>query len=223
MSVEGTRADSKPRPSALNKLPDEELIEQVKQGDRDALTYLFKRYHRLVLNVAAKIVRDSAEAEDLTQEVFLEIYRKADKFDPAKGSVRTWILQYAYHRSLDRRKYLRLRKIGGKQSSQTTVLKTHCFPNGNCGLASEELASFVRQGLATLSEKQRQTLELAHFQGLPLTEIADRMKESLGNVRNHYYRGINKLRAFLRDHSCLSRNGTRSPHEPAIGGSNDEP
>jgi RNA polymerase sigma-70 factor (ECF subfamily) len=74
---------------------------QLRQGNPDALLILFDRFYRLILKVALRILRDAGEAEDLMQDVFLEIFGKADQFDPAKGSVRTWILQYAYHRSLN--------------------------------------------------------------------------------------------------------------------------
>jgi RNA polymerase sigma-70 factor (ECF subfamily) len=87
-------------------LSDEEVMKQVRQGNPDALLILFDRFYRLVLKVALRILRDPGEAEDLMQDVFLEIFDKADQFDAAKGSAKTWILQYAYHRSLNRRQYL---------------------------------------------------------------------------------------------------------------------
>ena len=88
---------------------DETLMEQLQVGRVDALAVLFNRYRRLVFTVANSILRDSAEAEDLTQDVFIEICRKAQLYDSAKGSVKTWVLQYAYHRSFNRRRYLSLR------------------------------------------------------------------------------------------------------------------
>ena len=207
-SAESARADSRPRPSNLNRPLDEELIEQLRQDDHDALALLFDRYHRLVLNVGLKILRDPGEAEDVMQEIFFEIYRKADQFDRTKGSAKTWILQYAYHRSLNRRRYLALRKTNNQREiSELAALEAHNSPNGTGDMAYQELACLVRQGLAILSPKQRETLELAFFEGFLLTEIADRTKESLGNVRNHYYRALKKLRAFLYDGSC--RKGSR--------------
>src|SRR5262245_54069104 len=84
-------------------------MEELKGGHVDALAVLFDRYRRLVFTVAKRILRDPAEAEDLTQDVFIEIYRKANLFDPRKGCVKAWVLQYAYHRSFNRRRYLSLR------------------------------------------------------------------------------------------------------------------
>jgi len=90
----------------LGNVSDEDLLRQLRSGTTDALSLLFDRHCRLVFSVAHRILRDSGEAEDLMQEVFLEIYRDAGKFDPARGSVKDWILQYATDRSLNRCQYL---------------------------------------------------------------------------------------------------------------------
>ena len=180
-------------------LSDEAVMGQLRQGHPDALPILFDRFYRLVLKIALRILRDAGEAEDLMQEVFLEIFKKAAQFDPAKGSLKTWILQYAYHRSLSRRQYLALRDFYDRQ--QITECEI-CVPNSlNVswrGLTFQEWRRVIEQGLATLNEKQRKTLELACFQGLLLSEIAERTKESLTNVRHHYYRGLDGLRKFLQ-------------------------
>src|SRR5215470_1449713 len=88
---------------------DEELMEMLCTGAPDVLSLLFDRYYRLVFSIALKILRDHGEAEDIMQEVFFEIYRTPEKFDPSRGSVKMWILQHAYRRSLNRRKYLKVR------------------------------------------------------------------------------------------------------------------
>lgn len=95
----------------MASLSDEDLMEQLRLRHPDALPVLFDRFYRLVLKIALRILRDPGEAEDLMQEVFFEIFNKASQFDAAKGSTNTWILQYAYHRSLSRRQYLTLRKF----------------------------------------------------------------------------------------------------------------
>jgi RNA polymerase sigma-70 factor, ECF subfamily len=181
------------------KLSDEGVMEQLRQGHPDALPVLFDRFYRLVLKIALRILRDAGEAEDLMQEVFLEIFKKAAQFDSAKGSLKTWILQYAYHRSLSRRQYLALRNFYDRQ--QITEREISEFDSVGVswrGLTFQEWRRVIEQGLATLNEKQRKTLELACFQGLLLSEIAERTKESLPNVRHHYYRGLEGLRKFLQ-------------------------
>ena len=93
----------------ISEVADEHLLEQVSRGGREALGVLFRRHARSVRNVAQRILRDEAEADDLLQDVFLFIFRKAALFDPSKGSARSWIFQVAYHRAFNRRQYLTTR------------------------------------------------------------------------------------------------------------------
>ncbi len=181
------------------KLSDEDVIERLCQGHSDALPILFDRFRRLVLKIASRILRDPGEAEDLTQDVFFEIFNKASQFDPAKGSAKTWVLQYAYHRSLSRRQYLALRSFYDRhQITEREVCESNSVDAPWRGLTFQEWRRVIEQGLATLNEKQRKTLELVCFQGLLLSEISERTKEPLPNVRHHYYRGLEGLRKFLQ-------------------------
>ena len=184
-------------------LTDEDVMERLRQGHPDALATLFDRFYRLVLKIALRILRDPGEAEDLMQDVFLEIYKKASQFDPARGSVKTWILQYAYHRSLSRREYLALRNFYDRQQmSEREVSESKAMDASWRGLTYQDWRRVIEQGLKTLNEKQRKTLELVCFQGLLLSEIAERTKESLANVRHYHYRGLEGLRKFLRGQRC---------------------
>jgi RNA polymerase sigma-70 factor (ECF subfamily) len=197
--------------SELRTLPDEALMEHLKRGHDDALALLFDRYYRLVISVAIEILHDRGEAEDLLQDVFFEIYRVIDNFDPSKGSAKTWILQYAYHRSLNRRHYLNLRHFYDRQEiSELGMLEPRYSQDTWNGLTFDEWARVIRDSLGTLNEMQRTTLELACFQGLLLSEIADRMNESQSNVRHYYYRGLKKLRDSLRERSCFEERLARS-------------
>jgi RNA polymerase sigma-70 factor (ECF subfamily) len=183
----------------MPNLSDEEVIDRLRQGHADALRILFDRFYRLVLRIAARILRDPGEAEDVMQEVFLELFHKAAQFDQSRGSAKTWILQYAYHRSLSRRQYLRLRNFYDlRQISEREVSERNSGGIFWRGLTFSEWRWVIEQGLATLNHKQRKTLELACFHGLLLGEIAERTNESLPNVRHHYYRGLEGLRRFLQ-------------------------
>ena len=99
------------------RVSDEDLLRQLRSGQTDALAVLFDRHCRLVFSVARRILRDSGEAEDLMQEVFLEVHRDAGKFDPARGSVKTWILLCAKQGSLNRLKHLKLRGPSGEPAA----------------------------------------------------------------------------------------------------------
>lgn len=86
-------------------------MQELQAGNTDAFAFLFKRYHRLVQVTALHILRDAGEAEDLTQTVFLEIYRRLGQFDPSTGTLKVWVLQYAYSRSMHRRNYLFVHQV----------------------------------------------------------------------------------------------------------------
>src|SRR5258708_8847974 len=95
----------------LLKCDDEQLMGELQSGNADAFAVVFDRYHRLVLVTALRTLQDAGEAEDLTQTIFLEIYRTAARFDPARGTLKMWVLQFAYNKSISRRNYLSVRQF----------------------------------------------------------------------------------------------------------------
>ena len=179
----------------LSALDDEMLMAHLQAGHEDALAVLFDRYHRLVLTVALKILRDLGEAEDVMQSVFLEILRVATQFDPARGTTKVWLLQYAYHRSMNRRQALAVRHFYDS-AEISEIQELMVAPNGNL-LSSCETKQLIEKAMASLNAVQRRVLQMAYFEGLSLQEIAEQTGESHGNIRNHYYRGIAKLRAAM--------------------------
>lgn len=193
-----TRAVPIPSFAELKGLEDAELMAHLQAGRNDALAVLFDRYHRLVLSIALKIVRDPGEAEDVMQGVFLEIFRSVAQFNPAKGTTKVWILQYAYHRAINRRQHLNARNFYRKANLDELESRLPETDSTLGGFTQHELKHLLRQGLATLNGAQRQVVELASYNGLSMREIADKMGDSLSNVRHHYYRGLQKLRSFVR-------------------------
>ena len=203
-----TRSDQRPAFAALKDRDDAELMAHLQNGCNDALAILFDRYHRLVLSIALKIVRDAGEAEDVMQSVFLEIFRSVAQFDPTKGTTKVWILQYAYHRAINRRKHLTARNFYNQTDLATVENRLPQTASTLGSFTQNELRHLLRQGLATLSGGQKQVIELASFNGLSMKEIADKTGDSLLNVRHHYYRGLQKLRSFVgrrRDEKGSSR------------------
>ncbi len=185
-------------PGQLRALSDEALFLQMRAGNHDALVILFDRYHTIVMGMARKILRDAGEAEDLMQAVFLELFQTAAQFDPAKGTGKSWIMRIAYHRSLNRKQYLKIRSFYDHEEIESATgpeLLTHAAITA--GLKEPEARRLVHQGLEVLNEAQRETLTLAFYKGLSMTEIAECRKETLVNVRHHYYRGLQRLRCFL--------------------------
>src|SRR5262249_19554244 len=146
-------------------------------------------YHRLVMNIGLRILRDSGEAEDLMQSVFLEVFRSAAQFDPAKGTTKVWLLQYAYHRGFNRRHYLTLRGLY-EQPEEQGLSGT---PNPRAALVNDvESSHLIREALGSLSATQRKILELAFYDGLTMREIAEKTGESFSSVRHSYYRCLEK-------------------------------
>jgi RNA polymerase sigma-70 factor, ECF subfamily len=186
-----------PNLAELKQLTDDQLMVQLQAGVNDALAVLFERYHRLVFSVALKIVRDRAEAEDVTQNVFLEIYSSVAQFDGSRGTLKVWLLQYAYHRAFNWKGYLNRRNFYNQEDIEELdpVLQGEFFSAGK--YAPGELKRLIQQGLASLGAPQKRVIELANYDGLSMKEIANKTGDSLSNVRHHYYRGLQKLRSFI--------------------------
>jgi RNA polymerase sigma-70 factor, ECF subfamily len=201
-----------PRYTALAALSDEVVMSYLAGGNYDALAVIFDRYQRLVIRVAMQILRDPAEAEDAMQSVFIAILETAKKFDAARGTLRVWILQNAYHRSLNRRRYLSLRGQYDTPAGDAVDLVSLGSPSGMPALESECL---IREALTQLSSRERETLELAFYEGLTMQEIAERTEQSYANIRHHYYRGLEKLRLVLGNAKSGQRPSSASGEERA--------
>jgi RNA polymerase sigma-70 factor (ECF subfamily) len=178
----------------LRRSSDEQIMAAIQNDNADALAVLYDRYHRLVFSIALRITRDPGEAEDVVQNVFLEIFRSVTQFDAGRGTAKVWLLQYAYHRSINRRQYLQLRSFYDGVTLNDGDGQTSPWPLQASVSDSRRL---VQQGLSGLNEAQRRVIELACMEGLTMREIAEQTGESLANVRNHYYRGLEKLRCIL--------------------------
>lgn len=182
----------------LFKLSDQELMQRVAAGRQNALTVLFDRYHHLVFDIALRIVRDPGEAEEVVQTVFLDIYRAAANFDARKGIPKVWILQYAYHRALHRKRHLVSNHFYHWEELEAAV------EVGVGRSLTGELPDMVRlaqQMLEKLKPRQRAVLEMTYYEGLTAEEIARRLGETVHVVRHDLHRGLRSLRATLgRNH-----------------------
>jgi RNA polymerase sigma-70 factor (ECF subfamily) len=177
---------------------DESLLEEVGLGNRDALSQLFRRHARTVRNVARRILRHDAEADDLVQDVFVFLVRKASLFKASHGTALSWIIQVTYHRAFDRRRHLNTRHFYKERDIEEVALAASqrqteaYFAEWSLeGVWGKETASRLRE---SLSPSQLTTIELYFFEGYTLGEIADRLGQTLGNVQHHYYRALEKLR-----------------------------
>ena len=180
---------------------DELLIERIRgEGSDEAVGLLFRRYARLVWCIAQRILRDRGEAEDVMQEVFLMVHQKTSIFDAAKGPARTLIVYMTYRLAYKRRRYLNGRHAhySNRLNESAADLTAVSVPFYHESIEAHFGREGLRNALAELSEAQRETLRLYFFEGYALDEIASKLGESLGNVRHHYFRGLDRLRKHLK-------------------------
>ena len=184
-----------------SEISDEALMSQISEGGKEALAVLFRRYAGLVRGVAYRVLRDTAEADDLLQDVFLLIHRLCRTFASSKGPARFWILQMAYRRAISRRRYLTCRHFYTKLDLED-VANALADPRTR-GADVEKLIDGrlgdgeLQKAFGDLSENQQQTLKMFFVEGYTFDEIAEKLGQSRGNIKNHYFRGIDKLRKHL--------------------------
>jgi len=188
---------------------DDELLERLRDSDSDSLALLFNRYYRLVWTIGMRILRDESAADDLAQDVFLYIFQKSQLFDASKGHARNWLVRVTYHRAFDRRDYLKARfsqdherlTESGKHNGSWTGKPNSDIGEWIC------LKAYLEKGLKELSEEQRRTVRLHFYGGYTFQEIGEQLGQTYGNVRHHYYRGIERLRQFVFDRQVLENPG----------------
>ena len=190
-SAAGTAAET----GFHSKASDESLLAAVQAGDTDALTCLFRRYSGLARGIGRRILRDDGEAEDLVQDVFLFLYRNSCVFDSSKNKARSWIIQIIYYKAVSRRRYLSSRQFFAQTNhkGRENEAAVPCASHEHSGDALFARIA-VAEVLGTLTEDQRETLRLYFFEGRTLNEISAKLNRSLGNVRHHYYRALDRLR-----------------------------
>lgn len=188
MTSEGLR--SGPRPSVDRELT---LLERIAGGDRAAVPLLLDRYGGLVWSIARRQVGVES-AEDLVQEVFLQLWKTADRYDPERASEATWITTIARRRAID------LRRRVGRRPDEVALPEESAAEDD--ALERVELADEARlaaEALEQLRPEQREVLRLAIIEGLTHTQIAERTKLPLGTVKSHARRGLERVRALLAE------------------------
>jgi RNA polymerase sigma-70 factor (ECF subfamily) len=180
---------------------DAELMASIRNGDTLALASLFRRYAVIVRGVAYRVLRDPSEADDLLQDIFLLVHRLCGSFDSSKGSARFWILQMTYRRAISRRRYLTSRHFYTRldlddvetelADPRTSAAKIEELIDATSGSGS------LQKVFEELSENQRETLHMFFVEGYTFDEIAEKLGQSRGNIKNHYFRGLDKLRKHI--------------------------
>ena len=181
-----------PGPSGPPEDGDGALVAAIAAGDRDALARLYDRYAPTLLAVGQKMLGGRREAEDLVHDVFLEAWRRASGYDPARGTVRAWLLVRLRSRALDRHRAANGAPVPVGSMDQ---LEERAAEGEDPALAPDRAA--VRRALETLSSEQRAVLELGYFHGLSSSEIALRTGTPIGTVKSRVATALARLRAGL--------------------------
>jgi RNA polymerase sigma-70 factor (ECF subfamily) len=176
---------------------DEELVSDLLANEPDALTVLFERHSALVFRIARRILRNDAEAEDALQQVFLDMFRAAEQFEPEKGSFKSWLLMFTYHRTFNRRRHLRAHGFYDSDSVEELPRELIQGASRRLSFASTETVILVEQVLKLIQPRQRRAIELTYYEGLTAEQASEVTGESVRVVRHNLYRGLEKLRTVL--------------------------
>ena len=174
---------------------DRRLIARLAAGELEAAADLYDRYAALVFGLARRILRNEQDAEEVVQDVFSQAWRTAGRFDARRGSVAGWLLVMARTRAIDR--------LRGRQSRPASApgLDLDAVPSSDAGpteqLALVDQSHRVRAAVACLPAIQREALELAYFQGLTQSEIAERLAQPLGTIKTRIRSALGTLRERL--------------------------
>jgi len=183
-------------------IADEALLSLISEGQQEALASLFRRYARTVRVVALRVLKDPAEAEDLLQDIFVLIHRLSGTFDSSKTSAQFWILQMTYRRAISRRRYLNARHFYTRVELDEATISTadSGSVHSSAGSVGQRLAELDLQKMfGSLSEDQQKTLRLHFIEGYTLDEISTTLGQSKRNIRNHSFRGLERLRKLIFD------------------------
>lgn len=174
---------------------DADLVRRLQRRDPRAMADLYDRYGRLVYALVLRVVRDGAIAEDLVQETFLRVWNRVQAFDAGRGGLGPWLLAVARNRAIDY-----LRSAAGRMRNTVELPETEhpaMFADMEKELLNSDRVRRVRVALGKLSEKQRAVIELAYFEGLSQSEMAEKMGEPLGTVKTWVRAALKILREEL--------------------------
>lgn len=173
------------------------LVAAVAAGDHAAMAEFYDATQRFVLTLVSRLVRDRSLAEEVTLDVYLQVWRRAASYTTERGKVLAWLLTIARSRALDRNRSERAR-VAESDVSEETRLAAPCACDPTLEPERAERCELVAKALGMLPDAQRRAVELAYFGGLSHTEIAERLREPLGTVKTRVRLGLLKLRELLR-------------------------
>jgi len=190
--------------SATLLAQDVDTLEALRAGDAGALRLVYDRYGGLAYSLAVRIVGDSGRAEDVVQEVMTALWRKPERFDPQRGTLRTWLLTAVRNRAIDglrSRQRVERREVALEPEVQAGGLESDPWQAVSVGLERKAL----RDAMASIPAEQRQAIELSYFGGLSQVEVAAQLDLPLGTVKSRQRLGLEKLHSYLVGRGLIQR------------------
>jgi RNA polymerase sigma-70 factor (ECF subfamily) len=175
----------------------EALVAQLAGGDERALASLYDCTNRIVYGLALRILGDPSSAEDVTMEVYLQVWRTAESYDPRRGAVSSWLVTLARSRAIDCLRRRKARRAELEENVDEVVNLRDSRPGPELASVDAARSRIVQKALADLSPDQREAIELAYFSGLSHTEVAAHMGLPLGTVKTRIRLGMLNLRKLL--------------------------
>jgi RNA polymerase sigma-70 factor (ECF subfamily) len=184
------------RTDDIHTLADEEVMQLVQEGSARAFELVYERHGGAAFSLAYRMVGDRVTAEDISQEAFLSIWRSRLRYDPSRGSVRTWVLGIVHHRAIDtlRRNLAHERRRGPAEGIEE---REEAPERTDVEVARREEARHVRSALDSLPEDQSKVIELAYFAGFTHAQIAEMLEMPIGTVKGRMRLGLEKMRRQL--------------------------
>ena len=177
--------------------PDAALVQRLLQRDLSAFEELYERHSRIVYGLVLRIVQQASTAEEVVQDIFLQLWRNASQYDISRGPFLPWLLTLARNRALDQ---LRLKSERQRRREEQTeeLPPVVTAPDFEGSLDEKRRATRVRELIASLQPQQKRVIELAYFEGLSHSEIAAKLQEPLGTVKSWIRNGLLKLKEGLQ-------------------------
>ena len=195
-SLELETAIAMSSPYTTISMPDQDLIRQVAQRNKTAFNSLYDRYCQLVLSLAWRVLSERQEAEDVVQEVFLQVWREAASYEQGRGSLCAWITTITRSRAIDKLRSRKSRRIYDPASEDILELDEQ-LPDTRIHQENLDNRILLRGAFASLAKEQRIAIEMAYYEGMSQTEIAEALKEPLGTIKTRIRSGLIKLKELI--------------------------
>ena len=180
----------------IGEVSDAQLVTSIARYSELALAEVYRRHGGAVFGLARRVLNNASEAEDVTQEVFLRLWNQPDRFDPTRGTLRSFLLAQSHGRAVDAVRSLQARRRRESQDVQRTATGDYDMQHEVWDLA---LADQVARALGDLPEEERRAIELAYFDGRTYVEVADLLDQPEGTVKSRIRNGMRRMRAMLVD------------------------